>query len=193
MLRAEGLAAGYLGAPVIHDIDIEVRPGEVFCLLGANGAGKSTIARSCAGVLRLLEFADKPERWRRDFERRFANARIVDRRDPSGLSTTLARYFKGDLAALDEIAVDAGGTPFQRRVWALLRRIPPGTTTSYAALARKLGKPRAFRAVGLANGANPVAVVVPCHRVVGSQGSLTGYGGGLERKRWLLDHERTYA
>jgi len=78
-------------------------------------------------------------------------------------------------------------------VWQALREIPAGTTTSYGAIARKLGKPDAMRAVGLANGANPIAIVVPCHRVIGSDGSLTGYGGGLERKRWLLAHEARYA
>src|SRR5262249_23027417 len=81
------------------------------------------------------------------------------------------------------------GTIFQREVWAALRRIPVGATLSYGALARELGRPRAIRAVGLANGANPIGIVVPCHRVIGSNASLTGYGGGIERKRWLLEHE----
>ena len=81
------------------------------------------------------------------------------------------------------------GTPFQRRVWTGLTTIPPGETLSYGALAAKLGCPRSVRAVGTANGANPISVVVPCHRVIGADGSLTGYGGGLERKRWLLNHE----
>jgi len=86
--------------------------------------------------------------------------------------------------------VETGGTPFQQEVWRSLRAIPCGTTTSYGKLAAQIGRPAAVRAVGLANGANPVAVVIPCHRVIGSNGSLTGYGGGLERKRWLLDHEK---
>ncbi len=145
------------------------------------------------GALRMLEFHNKPKRWQPEFKRRFAGATMVEKTDPFGLAKKLGRYFAGDLAALDEIATAAQGTDFQRACWKNLRRIPAGTTTSYGALARKMGKPNAMRAVGLANGANPIAVVVPCHRVVGSDGSLTGYGGGLERKRWLLDHERKHA
>ena len=101
----------------------------------------------------------------------------------------LSRYFDGDLASLDEIDVELHGTAFQQRVWNALRTVTVGTTTSYAELARRVGAPAAVRAVGAANGANPVAVVLPCHRIIGSNGSLTGYGGGLERKRWLLHHE----
>ena len=101
----------------------------------------------------------------------------------------LAQYFVGDLAALDTVGVELKGTPFQVRVWKALRGIPAGTTISYQELARRIGEPSAVRAVGAANGANPVAVIVPCHRVIGADGNLTGYGGGLERKRWLLSHE----
>ena len=110
--------------------------------------------------------------------------------NPHGLTEKITRYFAGELDAIDRIPVETGGTAFQREVWRALREIPCGTTTSYGALAKRIGRPAAVRAVGLANGANPVAVVVPCHRVIGSNGSLTGYGGGMERKRWLLDHER---
>jgi methylated-DNA-[protein]-cysteine S-methyltransferase len=81
------------------------------------------------------------------------------------------------------------GTAFQKRVWNLLRDIPYGTTTSYGTLARRLGDPHATRAVGAANGQNPIPIIVPCHRVVGSRGELTGFGGGIDRKRWLLEHE----
>lgn len=101
----------------------------------------------------------------------------------------LAAYFAGELEEFD-VAVDAPGTPFQQRVWAALQTIPYGQTRSYGELAAHLGQPTASRAVGLANGRNPVSIVVPCHRVVGSSGSLTGYGGGVDRKRWLLDHEQ---
>ena len=87
------------------------------------------------------------------------------------------------------VPLDLRGTPFQLRVWDELTRIPYGTTISYGELARRLGAPKASRAVGLANGRNPVAIIVPCHRVIGASGRLTGYGGGIERKRWLLDHE----
>jgi methylated-DNA-[protein]-cysteine S-methyltransferase len=99
------------------------------------------------------------------------------------------RYFAGELAALNELPVRTAGTPFQREVWRALREIPHGTTVSYGKLAEQIGRPKAVRAVGLANGSNPIGVVVPCHRVIGSNGSLTGYGGGIERKRWLLEHE----
>jgi methylated-DNA-[protein]-cysteine S-methyltransferase len=110
-------------------------------------------------------------------------------RDPAGAVSVLRRYFDGDLNALDEIAVELHGTPFQRSVWTALRGVKVGTTISYMELARRIGSPSAVRAVGAANGANPVAIVLPCHRIIGANGSLTGYGGGLDRKRWLLDHE----
>jgi methylated-DNA-[protein]-cysteine S-methyltransferase len=110
-------------------------------------------------------------------------------RNPHVLTEAIARYFAGELDAIDTLPVETGGTPFQQEVWRALREIPCGSTTSYGRLAAHIGRPAAVRAVGLANGANPVAVVVPCHRVIGANGSLTGYGGGIERKRWLLDHE----
>ena len=109
--------------------------------------------------------------------------------NPGGLTAAIAAYFAGDLAAIDGLPVATGGTAFQRAVWAALREIPCGTTVSYSQLAERIGRPSAVRAVGLANGSNPVSIVVPCHRVVGKGGSLTGYGGGIDRKRWLLAHE----
>ncbi len=114
---------------------------------------------------------------------------LVEHADPAGAVNALTRYFAGELSALDELPVDPQGTPFQLDVWLMLRRIAPGTTWSYAELARAVGRPQAVRAVGAANGANPVALVLPCHRVIGSDRSLVGYGGGLERKHWLLRHE----
>jgi methylated-DNA-[protein]-cysteine S-methyltransferase len=110
--------------------------------------------------------------------------------NPNGLSAALRAYFAGDLSAIDRLPVAFDGTDFQCAVWRALREIPCGETRSYAELARRLGNPNAVRAVGLANGANPIGVAVPCHRVIGSDGSLTGYGAGVERKRWLLAHER---
>jgi methylated-DNA-[protein]-cysteine S-methyltransferase len=101
----------------------------------------------------------------------------------------LDAYFGGDREAFD-LPLAPHGTAFQQRVWSALQAIGYGETTTYAALAVAVGNPRAVRAVGLANGRNPISVIIPCHRVVGSDGSLTGYGGGLERKRFLLDHER---
>jgi methylated-DNA-[protein]-cysteine S-methyltransferase len=109
--------------------------------------------------------------------------------DPLGVVGLFRDYFRGQLDALDGIPVETGGTPFQRGVWEALRTIPVGTTVSYLEMARRVGAPDAVRAVGAANGANPVAIVLPCHRVIGSNGRLVGYGGGLDRKRWLLAHE----
>ncbi len=100
----------------------------------------------------------------------------------------LTEYFAGTRTTFD-LALDAEGTAFEHRVWDLLRTIPYGTTTSYSALARRLGDVKATRAVGAANGKNPIPIIVPCHRVVGARGELTGFGGGIERKRWLLEHE----
>jgi methylated-DNA-[protein]-cysteine S-methyltransferase len=109
--------------------------------------------------------------------------------DPFGHTAALAAYMDGNVAALDTLEVETGGTAFQRQVWRALREIPTGTTTSYGELAKRIGRPSAVRAVGLANGANPIGIVVPCHRVIGANGSLTGYAGGLQRKRWLIAHE----
>ena len=100
----------------------------------------------------------------------------------------LKEYFAGKRTTFD-LPLEPSGTDFQLNVWGLLRKIPYGVTTSYGELARRLGDPKASRAVGAANGANPIPIIVPCHRVVGSKGELTGFGGGIERKRWLLEHE----
>ncbi|HET8842556.1 MAG TPA: methylated-DNA--[protein]-cysteine S-methyltransferase, partial [Ktedonobacteraceae bacterium] len=102
----------------------------------------------------------------------------------------LRAYLAGDPRSLDAIPVDTGGTAFQQQVWSALRSIPLGTTTTYGELAASLGKPKAYRAVGATNALNPIAIVLPCHRVVGADASLTGYAGGLHRKDWLLRHER---
>jgi methylated-DNA-[protein]-cysteine S-methyltransferase len=109
--------------------------------------------------------------------------------DPAGAVAILRDYFDGDIHALDRVVVEMDGTPFQRQVWTALRTVRAGRTASYSDIARAIGLPAAVRAVGAANGANPIAVVVPCHRIIGAEGSLTGYGGGLDRKRWLLEHE----
>jgi methylated-DNA-[protein]-cysteine S-methyltransferase len=113
--------------------------------------------------------------------------------DPFGMSSRLRAYFEGDLWAIDTIPTAGGGTAFEERVWAELRTIPCGTTQSYGAIARRLGDVGLSRAVGTANGKNPIAVVVPCHRVIGADGGLVGYGGGLGRKKWLLAHEKASA
>lgn len=137
-----------------------------------------------------LDFGDPAERLLPLLAARFGGAAVRDADDPLGLASRARAWFAGDLSAFDGVPVDGGGTAFQRRVWAELCRIPCGTTTSYGALAVRLGLPKASRAVGAANGRNPVAIVVPCHRVVGADGGLCGYAGGVERKRWLLAHER---
>jgi O-6-methylguanine DNA methyltransferase len=120
-------------------------------------------------------------------------AALVDARQESHAATALRAYFAGELDAIDALATMPLGTAFQRKVWAALRGIPAGETRSYGQLAAQLGNPKAMRAVGLANGQNPIGIVVPCHRVVGANGSLTGYAGGLSRKEWLLKHESRWS
>ena len=104
----------------------------------------------------------------------------------------LKAYFAGKLQKF-EVALEGEGSDIQKRVWKALCKIPFGATESYGGLAKSIGNANASRAVGLANGRNPIGIIVPCHRVVGANGSLTGYGGGLPRKQWLLEHERRYA
>lgn len=155
--------------------------------------GNAVLIADEHGALRMFFWEDPTDTWRQRFRRRYGSTELVSRRDPFGHATALARYFGGEISALDAIPVAFIGTPFQQKVWTALRTIPGGTTLSYGALARRIGAPAAVRAVGLANGSNPIGVVVPCHRVIGSDGSLTGYGGGLPRKRWLLEHEARHS
>lgn len=140
-------------------------------------------------ALCVLAFEDGWDRERAALRRRFGPDMVPAAGVPAPLRRALVRYFDGDLAAIDEVPVDLDGTPFQRRVWAVLRHVPAGATASYGDIAAAVGQPRAVRAVGAANGRNPVPIVVPCHRVIAANGTLHGYGGGLHRKRWLLDHE----
>lgn len=142
------------------------------------------------GALRAVHWNDRNERAAEFVRRRYGAAAMEPCPDPGGVSSALKAYFEGELTAIDGLPVRADGTPFQQTVWRSLRDIPCGQTISYSTLARRIGRPSAVRAVGLANGSNPVGIVVPCHRVIGANGTLTGYGGGLERKRWLLAHER---
>lgn len=141
------------------------------------------------GALRALDFVDYEARMRTLLGRHYGTYALTDGPMPPAIGDALKAYFDGDLTALDGLTVRTGGSDFQRGVWAALRAIPAGTTTGYGALAAKLGRPGAARAVGLANGSNPIGIVVPCHRVIGASGALTGYAGGVERKRWLLEHE----
>jgi methylated-DNA-[protein]-cysteine S-methyltransferase len=140
-------------------------------------------------ALRALDYWDYEPRMQRLLRLHYGSVSLDPRPAPAAIRDPLAAFFAGDWQALDPIAVATAGTPFQRMVWAAVRRIRPGTTMSYGAVAAAIGRPGASRAVGLANGANPVAIVVPCHRVIGANAALTGYGGGLARKAWLLDHE----
>jgi methylated-DNA-[protein]-cysteine S-methyltransferase len=117
---------------------------------------------------------------------------LPDLSEPSAARSALVAYFEGAVDALRELPVVMAGTDFQRAVWSELRRIPVGETISYGTLAARIGRPTATRPVGLANGANPIPIVVPCHRVIGADHTLTGFGGGLQRKQWLLQHERLH-
>jgi methylated-DNA-[protein]-cysteine S-methyltransferase len=139
--------------------------------------------------LRALDFHEREQAMLAPLRRRYGDLELVPAVDPLGITSRLRAYFAGELDAIEGIPVEAEGTAFQQRVWAALRTIPAGRTLSYGELAAKIGAPTACRAVGLANGRNPIGIVVPCHRVIGADGTLTGYGGGLERKRWLLEHE----
>jgi len=141
-------------------------------------------ARLCA-----LDYVGYEQRMTDLLKLRYGNFCLKKSPDPCGFSSRIRAYLCGEYRTLDEILVSTGGTPFQQGVWAALRTIPPGTVMTYSEMAAQLGQPRAFRAVGAANALNPIAIVVPCHRLVGTNGSLTGYAGGLERKRWLLEHE----
>jgi len=141
------------------------------------------------GKLVALEFAQVRERFDADLRARFGDCTLKPARNPFGFSERIRAYFRGALAALDDIPVDGGGTAFQRKVWKTLRDIPAGATKSYSELAKAVGRPAAVRAVGMINGRNPISIVVPCHRVIGASGRLTGYTGGLERKVALLEIE----
>lgn len=151
--------------------------------------GEALIVTDETGALRAFDFSDYEPRMRRLMARHYPGQEIEAGPAPKAVAAAVDAYFQGDLDALSGLDWKTNGTEFQRRVWAGLCTIPAGVTLSYQGLAAQVGSPRAMRAVGLANGSNPVAVVVPCHRVIGASGRLTGYGGGLERKAWLLRHE----
>lgn len=151
--------------------------------------GELIVVADEAGVLHAIDWTDHEARMMALLHRHWGAVRLVPGHDPGGLTTRLLAYFAGDRGAIDGLPARTAGTPFQHRVWAALRDVPCGHTVSYLELARRVGSPLAVRAVGRANGANPVGIVVPCHRVVGADGTLTGYGGGVDRKRWLLAHE----
>jgi methylated-DNA-[protein]-cysteine S-methyltransferase len=151
--------------------------------------GTALLVTDAEGVLRALDWEEYQPRMKQLLRLQYGAVVLQDARAPEEVRAALSAYFKGDLAALRTIKWRVAGTPFQCRVWNALPKIPAGTTMSYGALAAKLDSPNAMRAVGHANGSNPISVVVPCHRLIGASGSLIKYGGGLERKRWLLQHE----
>jgi methylated-DNA-[protein]-cysteine S-methyltransferase len=149
--------------------------------------GTALVVTDEAGVLRAFNWTDYEPAMLKWIGRRYPKARPVEGEGP--LRPKFDAYFAGQTNAFEAVAWEGAGTAFQKKVWETLCTIAAGETWSYAQLAERIGRPTAVRAVGLANGSNPVALVVPCHRVIGSNGSLTGYGGGLHRKRWLLEHE----
>jgi methylated-DNA-[protein]-cysteine S-methyltransferase len=154
--------------------------------------GRMHVVCDDAHILRAVDWDDCEPRMR-DLLRRHYGPNAVELRKVSRRSAAaraLIAYFDGELDAINGLPTATNGTAFQRAVWSALRKIPVGRTVSYGILASQIGRSKAVRAVGLANGANPISIVVPCHRVIGADASLTGYGGGLDRKRWLLAHER---
>ncbi|MGN6578732.1 MAG: methylated-DNA--[protein]-cysteine S-methyltransferase [Bordetella sp.] len=156
--------------------------------------GEMLVVTDEQGLLRALDWGDHEADMRKLLRTHYRSdaVELRETRRASNAMQAMLAYFDGDIAGIDAIPVQTGGTDFQRAVWAALREIPCGATISYLELATRIGKPLAVRAVGMANHANPVSIVVPCHRVIGSNRTLTGYGGGLHRKRWLLEHESGY-
>ena len=136
-----------------------------------------------------LDFKGFEERLHKLMSKRYEAYELVDQDNPQGFTDILKAYLAGDITAVDAIPVDTGGTEFQKSCWELLRKIPAGETWTYGQMAKVLGNPNASRAVGITNSLNPVGIVVPCHRVIGASGKLTGYAGGLNVKDWLLKHE----
>jgi methylated-DNA-[protein]-cysteine S-methyltransferase len=153
--------------------------------------GAMLVVTDDQGRLRALDWESHAERMQRLLDRHYGRAaiRLIDSPAKGVVADRLEAYFEGDITAVGDVPTETAGTPFQREIWAALREIPAGGTWTYGRLAAHIGRPEAVRAAGLANGANPINVVVPCHRVIGADGSLTGYGGGLDRKKWLLNHE----
>jgi methylated-DNA-[protein]-cysteine S-methyltransferase len=155
----------------------------------ATPIGAMMLVTDEAEHVRALDWEDRAASMHRLLRLHYGDVQLEPRNGASVACRAVEAYYEGTLAAIDALPVKTGGTPFQREVWSALRTVPTGETTTYGRLAARLGRPRAMRAVGMANGANPISVIVPCHRVIGADSTLTGYGGGIERKRWLLRHE----
>jgi methylated-DNA-[protein]-cysteine S-methyltransferase len=169
---------------------MSAKPPEIFSIDRLQTPiGTALLVSDADGALRALDWDDYEPRMRELLRLHYGAVVLRDARAPEQIRVALTGYFKGDLDRLGTIRWRVAGTPFQQQVWNALPKIPPGTTMSYGALAARLGMPKAMRAVGHANGSNPISVVVPCHRLIGANGALVKYGGGLERKRWLLRHE----
>jgi methylated-DNA-[protein]-cysteine S-methyltransferase len=169
---------------------MRAKPPEIFGLDRLQTPiGVALLVTDADGVLRALDWEDFEPRMKQLLRLQYGPVDLKDARSPKDLKAALSGYFKGELDRLNAITWRVAGTPFQQKVWNALPKIPVGTTMSYGALAAKLNSPNAMRAVGHANGSNPISVVVPCHRLIGANGSLVKYGGGLKRKRWLLKHE----
>jgi methylated-DNA-[protein]-cysteine S-methyltransferase len=151
--------------------------------------GVAVLVTDAEGFLRALDWEDYAPRMKELLRLHYGAVELKETRAPGDMRKALTAYFKGDLDRLGTIPWRVAGTPFQQRVWHALPKIPAGTTMSYGEMAAKLKSPNAMRAVGHANGSNPISVVLPCHRLIGANGSLVKYGGGLERKKWLLEHE----
>lgn len=157
--------------------------------------GEMQLVTDAEQSVRALEFADHRIRLQRLLYEHYGKVDLTETTAPAQIVDALARYFKGELDALNSLCTATGGTEMQCNVWAALRDIPAGQTTSYGKMAKKLGftDPRAAIEIGAANAANPIAIIVPCHRVIASNGDLKGYVWGVHRKRWLLEHERALA
>lgn len=153
--------------------------------------GELVLIGDTQGRMRALDWTDHEERLMKLLNSHYRAERFTlqQQANPGGLSEIMQRYFAGELAVINSVPVMTAGTEFQRSIWQQLRQIPCGEIITYGELAKRIGRPTASRAVGMANGSNPISIVVPCHRVIGSQGALTGYAGGVQRKQWLLKHE----
>jgi len=141
----------------------------------------------------LLDFSDCPERIERLLSRRFGEVPFQSEENPVGIRTRLDAYFAGERDAFCGLVLEPFGTDFQKSVWKALLDIPYGEAISYGTLAKQVGRPKAHRAAGTANGQNPIAIIIPCHRVIANNGTLAGYAGGVNRKQWLLEFEGKHA
>ena len=168
-----------MGSEIVMTFELEELESPIGGILLVSGSGS----------VRALEFGGFESRLNRLLAAHWGEAPALRPVAPTDFRRRVTDYFAGDLRAVDALPVQTAGTPFQESVWRALRQIPAGHTWTYGELAAFIGKPKAMRAAGHANSLNPVGIIVPCHRVIGANSSLTGYAGGIERKQWLLQHE----